>query len=142
MPACIGTEGFRGWLVRAAAGTASQMQIMYGVAGERRLSEWEAQWLGGYDGATPVRIGNAAYSHLQLDVYGEIMDAFHQARLAGLDTLERVWGAAVRGIRSRAPVHAGQFSARVLAPVSGNLSIRVQPANQRSERRKSREQGR
>lgn len=84
-------RAWRDWLVRAVAGSASQMQIMYGIAGERRLSEWEATWLKGFGGARPVRIGNAAHSHLQLDVYGEIMDALHQARLAGLDTLQRAW---------------------------------------------------
>lgn len=84
-------KSWRDWLVRAVAGAARQMQIMYGVAGERRLSEWEAGWLRGYEGAQPVRIGNAAHSQLQLDVYGEVMDALHQARNAGLDTLDRAW---------------------------------------------------
>lgn len=84
-------RAWRDWLVRAVAGSASQMQIMYGIAGERRLAEWEATWLKGFGGAQPVRIGNAAHTHLQLDVYGEIMDALHQARLAGLNTLQRAW---------------------------------------------------
>jgi GH15 family glucan-1,4-alpha-glucosidase len=60
------------------------MQIMYGIAGERRLLEWEADWLPGYAGSAPVRIGNAAHQQFQLDVYGELMDAFHHARDAGL----------------------------------------------------------
>ncbi len=82
---------WRDWLVRAVAGTPQQMQIMYGLGGERRLTEWEAPWLAGYEGSKPVRIGNAAYSQRQLDVYGELMDAFHQARIAGLEKFERAW---------------------------------------------------
>jgi GH15 family glucan-1,4-alpha-glucosidase len=84
-------KAWRDWLVRAVAGSPEQMQIMYGVAGERRLSEWQATWLKGYAGAQPVRIGNAAHSQLQLDVYGEVMDALHQARKAGIDKLDRAW---------------------------------------------------
>jgi GH15 family glucan-1,4-alpha-glucosidase len=73
-------RAWRDWLLRAAAGAPSQLQIMYGLAGERRLSEWEVEWLPGYGGARPVRVGNAAFGQLQLDVYGEVMDALHQAR--------------------------------------------------------------
>jgi GH15 family glucan-1,4-alpha-glucosidase len=73
---------WHGWLLRAVAGAPAHMQIMYGIKGERRLLEWEANWLPGYEGAQPVRIGNAAHAQLQLDVYGELMDAFHQARVA------------------------------------------------------------
>lgn len=72
------------WLLRAAAGSPSNMQIMYGIWGQHRLLEWEASWLSGYEGAVPVRIGNAAHAQLQLDVYGELIDAFHQARMAKL----------------------------------------------------------
>jgi GH15 family glucan-1,4-alpha-glucosidase len=72
------------WLLRAVAGSPAEMQIMYGIGGERRLLEWEADWLPGYAGARPVRIGNAAHQQFQLDVYGELMDAFHHAREAGL----------------------------------------------------------
>jgi len=75
---------WRRWLVRALAGDPSQLQIMYGVAGERHLTERELPWLPGYQGARPVRSGNAAEGQLQLDVYGEVMDALHQSRLAGL----------------------------------------------------------
>jgi GH15 family glucan-1,4-alpha-glucosidase len=82
---------WRDWLVRAVAGSPRQMQIMYGVGGERRLTEWEAPWLRGYADSRPVRIGNAAHSQLQLDVFGEVMDALHQARVAGLDCMERAW---------------------------------------------------
>lgn len=88
------SAAWRDWLVRAVAGTPQQMQIMYGLAGERRLPEWQADWLPGYEGAQPVRIGNAAYSQLQLDVYGEIMDLLHHARrnaLEPLDPIERAW---------------------------------------------------
>ena len=68
------------WLLRAAAGSPANMQIMYGIMGQRRLLEWEALWLPGYEGAQPVRVGNAAHAQLQLDVYGELIDAFHQSR--------------------------------------------------------------
>jgi GH15 family glucan-1,4-alpha-glucosidase len=78
------------WLHRAVAGSPAAMQIMYGVTGERRLMEWEADWLAGYEGSRPVRIGNAAHRQLQLDVYGELMDATHQARLNGLSG-DHVW---------------------------------------------------
>lgn len=79
------------WLLRAAAGAPAHMQIMYGIMGQRRLLEWEADWLPGYEGATPVRIGNAAHAQLQLDVYGELMDAFHQARMAKLKLEDGTW---------------------------------------------------
>jgi GH15 family glucan-1,4-alpha-glucosidase len=79
------------WLLRAVAGAPSHMQIMYGIRGQRRLLEWEAEWLPGYEGAQPVRIGNAAHAQLQLDVYGELMDAFHQARVAELELDESTW---------------------------------------------------
>ena len=84
-------NAWRGWLLRATAGHPEQLQIMYGLAGERRLMEWEADWLPGYEGARPVRIGNAASSQLQLDVYGELMDALHQARRGGLGGNEAGW---------------------------------------------------
>lgn len=79
------------WLLRAAAGAPAHMQIMYGIMGQRRLLEWEAGWLPGYEGAQPVRIGNAAHAQLQLDVYGELIDAFHQARMAKLKLDEGDW---------------------------------------------------
>jgi GH15 family glucan-1,4-alpha-glucosidase len=77
-------EAWRDWLLRAAAGAPEQIQILYGIAGERRALEWEASWLPGYEGARPVRIGNGAHDQLQIDVYGEVMDALHQARCGGL----------------------------------------------------------
>jgi GH15 family glucan-1,4-alpha-glucosidase len=79
------------WLLRAAAGAPAHMQIMYGVMGQRRLLEWEADWLPGYEGSLPVRIGNAAHAQLQLDVYGELMDAFHQARMTKLKLDDGTW---------------------------------------------------
>lgn len=79
------------WLLRAAAGSPSNMQIMYGIWGQRRLLEWEAGWLDGYEGARPVRIGNAAHAQLQLDVYGELIDAFHQSRMAKLKLDDETW---------------------------------------------------
>jgi GH15 family glucan-1,4-alpha-glucosidase len=79
------------WLLRAAAGAPADMQIMYGIMGQRRLLEWEADWLPGYEGAQPVRIGNAAHAQLQLDVYGELVDAFHQSRIAKLELDGETW---------------------------------------------------
>jgi GH15 family glucan-1,4-alpha-glucosidase len=73
-------KAWRGWLLRAVAGESSDLQIMYGAAGERRLTEWEVPWLPGYEGSAPVRIGNAASEQYQLDVYGEVADAFYQSR--------------------------------------------------------------
>ena len=84
-------RAWREWLSRAAAGKPSQLQIMYGIAGERRLTEWEVPWLAGYDNSSPVRVGNAAHTQLQLDVYGELMDALHHARLGGLAPSESGW---------------------------------------------------
>jgi GH15 family glucan-1,4-alpha-glucosidase len=82
---------WREWLLRAIAGSPGQMQIMYGLAGERRLTEWELPWLPGYEGSKPVRVGNGAHCQMQLDVYGEVMDALHQARLGGIEQSETAW---------------------------------------------------
>ena len=79
------------WLLRAAAGAPAQLQIMYGLAGERRLPEVEISWLPGYENSLPVRVGNAAHDQLQLDVYGEVMDAMHHARRGGLVAGEADW---------------------------------------------------
>ncbi|HEX2111594.1 MAG TPA: glycoside hydrolase family 15 protein [Gaiellaceae bacterium] len=84
-------RAWRDWLVRAVAGDPTQMQIMYGVAGERRLTELELGWLPGYEGSAPVRIGNDASTQYQLDVYGELMDALHQARRAGIASHPTAW---------------------------------------------------
>ena len=82
---------WRDWLLRAAAGSPRQIQIMYGLRGERRLTEWEVPWLPGYENSRPVRIGNAAHNQLQLDIFGEVMDALHQARQGGLGANEAGW---------------------------------------------------
>ena len=104
-------SAWRDWLIRAIAGSPDQMQIMYGIAGERRLDEYELPWLAGYEGSTPVRVGNAASGQLQLDVYGEVLDAMYQARRLGMapddngwnleralvEHLETIWRPARRG---------------------------------------------
>lgn len=82
---------WRDWLFRAAAGDPAQAQIMYGLAGERRLPEWSVPWLAGYRGSRPVRIGNAASAQLQLDVFGEVMDCLYQARSGGLPAHDVDW---------------------------------------------------
>jgi GH15 family glucan-1,4-alpha-glucosidase len=82
---------FREWLLRAAAGAPDQMQIMYGISGERRLTEVELPWLPGYARSRPVRIGNAAHEQLQLDVYGELMDVLHAARQSRLGPDDDTW---------------------------------------------------
>ena len=105
-------EDWRDWLVRAAAGSPDKVQIMYGLAGERSLKEWELDWLPGYLGSRPVRVGNAAVDQLQLDVYGEITGVMHQARKgqisehehgielewALLEHLEKIWREPDQGI--------------------------------------------
>jgi GH15 family glucan-1,4-alpha-glucosidase len=104
--------GWRDWLLRAAAGSPDQVQIMYGIRGERNLLEWELPWLSGYENSKPVRLGNAAAEQLQLDVYGEVADALLHAYLGGIppaDTdmalqvaltnhLETIWQQPDRGI--------------------------------------------
>jgi GH15 family glucan-1,4-alpha-glucosidase len=82
---------WRRWLLRAVAGDPADIQIMYGVAGERRLTELELPWLAGYEGSLPVRIGNAASDQLQIDVFGELMDALYQAREHGLAKERPAW---------------------------------------------------
>jgi GH15 family glucan-1,4-alpha-glucosidase len=103
---------WRRWLLRAIAGDPADIQIMYGVGGERRLREFEVPWLSGYESSVPVRVGNAASDQLQLDVFGELMDALYQARTHGLpiekpawalqkvllDYLERMWNVPDNGI--------------------------------------------
>jgi GH15 family glucan-1,4-alpha-glucosidase len=84
-------DAWRGWLLRAAAGSPGQLQIMYGPAGERRLSEYELDWLPGYEDSQPVRAGNAAADQFQLDVYGELMDALQLARHHGLSEHSETW---------------------------------------------------
>jgi GH15 family glucan-1,4-alpha-glucosidase len=84
-------RAWRVWLLRAAAGDPAALQIMYGVAGERRLSEYIVEWLPGYEGSRPVRIGNAASEQFQLDVYGEVLDALHQGRCHELEVSKEAW---------------------------------------------------
>jgi GH15 family glucan-1,4-alpha-glucosidase len=84
-------RSWRNWLLRVVAGDPARVQIMYGVTGEHRLPEWEVPWLDGYRGAKPVRVGNAAFKQLQIDVYGEIMDALHHGRHGKLGTSEEGW---------------------------------------------------
>jgi len=82
---------WRRWLLRAVAGDPADVQVMYGVAGERRLTESELPWLAGYEGSQPVRIGNAASEQFQLDVYGEVIDALYQARVLGIGIDSQAW---------------------------------------------------
>ncbi len=85
-------KAWREWLLRAVAGTPRDMQIMYGIAGERRLTEFTLPWLSGYEGSVPVRIGNEASGQFQLDVYGELLDALHLDRASGLSSTADAWG--------------------------------------------------
>ncbi len=104
-------QAWREWLLRAVAGHPADLQIMYGLAGERHLLEWEVSWLPGYEQSRPVRVGNAAHGQLQIDVFGEVLDALHHARRHGLTGddgwnlqkalvgyLETVWDKPDRGI--------------------------------------------
>ncbi|WP_027133138.1 glycoside hydrolase family 15 protein [Geminicoccus roseus] len=84
-------EDWRRWLMRALAGSPDELQIMYGLHGERRLTEAELSWLPGFEDSRPVRIGNAAYKQRQLDVYGSVIAAFYVARRAGLNETDEVW---------------------------------------------------
>jgi GH15 family glucan-1,4-alpha-glucosidase len=97
-------QAWREWLLRAVAGSPDQIQIMYGIGGERRLNEWVADWLPGYENSVPVRIGNAAHTQLQLDVFGEIMDVYHQARRSGLSTNESGWDSAIKVLEHLAKI--------------------------------------
>ncbi|MFD5101314.1 glycoside hydrolase family 15 protein [Streptomyces albidochromogenes] len=82
---------WRDWLLRAVAGDPADLQIMYGISGERRLPETELPWLKGYEGSAPVRTGNAAVKQLQLDVYGEVIDSLYMARAWGLRPKPHAW---------------------------------------------------
>jgi GH15 family glucan-1,4-alpha-glucosidase len=81
-------RAWREWLLRAVAGSPSQIHAIYGIAGERRLTEYELTWLSGYEGSRPVRVGNGAHTQLQLDAVGHLLDAMHQCRSVGLDAHE------------------------------------------------------
>jgi GH15 family glucan-1,4-alpha-glucosidase len=132
-------RAWRDWLLRAVAGTPSQAQIMYGIGGERRLTEWEVPWLPGYEGSKPVRIGNGAHDQLQLDVYGEVMDALYQAHRGGvassadgwslqkalLGHLAKTWAEPDRGIwESRGAPRHFTFS-KVMAWVAFDRGIKL-----------------
>jgi GH15 family glucan-1,4-alpha-glucosidase len=84
-------RAWRDWLLRAVAGDPAKAQILYGVGGQRRIAEYELDWLPGYAGSRPVRVGNAAHEQFQLDVYGEVIDVLHQARVHGLDPDDHAW---------------------------------------------------
>jgi GH15 family glucan-1,4-alpha-glucosidase len=135
-------RAFRDWLLRAAAGDPAQMQIMYGVEGERRLSELELDWLPGYEGSRPVRVGNAAHQQFQLDVYGELMNtvwegfkhgafpghwgAALQANEATMDFVDSAWQRSDEGIwevRGKGNVQFTQ--SKVMAWVAVDRAIRL-----------------
>ncbi|WP_433870524.1 glycoside hydrolase family 15 protein [Saccharopolyspora sp. CA-218241] len=130
---------WRRWLVRAVAGDPSQVRIMYGIDGARHLPEWEADWLPGYHGNGPVRLGNDAYRQRQLDIYGEVMDALHLARERGvtenaeswgvqrgmLEHLERIWRRPDRGLwEVRGPERVFTHS-RVMVWVAFDRAVRA-----------------
>ncbi|MFC0531709.1 glycoside hydrolase family 15 protein [Phytohabitans kaempferiae] len=129
---------WREWLLRAVAGSPEQMQIMYGVYGDRRLTEVSLDWLPGYAGSTPVRIGNAAARQLQLDVHGELMDALHQARASGiepdpeawlvqrklLDFLESHWSEPDEGIWEMRGPHRHFTHSKVMAWVAADRAVK------------------
>jgi GH15 family glucan-1,4-alpha-glucosidase len=131
-------NAWRAWLLRAVAGSPDQLQIMYGIGGERRLTEWTADWLPGYENSAPVRIGNAAHVQLQLDVFGEVIDTFYQARrggltgdesgwavmLAVLDHLKKIWREPDHGIwEMRGPAQHFTYS-KVMAWVAFDRAIK------------------
>jgi GH15 family glucan-1,4-alpha-glucosidase len=131
-------SAWREWLLRAVAGTPDQLQVMYGISGERRLTEYELPWLPGHENSAPVRIGNAAHGQLQLDVFGELMDAMHQCRLAHVESvaswaverrllqfLEEHWRAPDAGIwEVRGPLRSFTFS-KVMAWVAFDRAIQA-----------------
>lgn len=133
-------KAWRGWLLRAVAGEPEDLQIMYGAAGERRLTEWEVPWLPGYEASAPVRIGNAASEQYQLDVYGEVADALYQSRrsavaereapawdlgVALLDFLESGWRQPDDGIwEVRGPRQHFTHS-KVMAWVAFDRAVRI-----------------
>jgi GH15 family glucan-1,4-alpha-glucosidase len=131
-------QAWREWLLRAVAGSPDQLQIMYGIGGERRLAEWVADWLPGYEKSVPVRIGNAAHTQLQLDVFGELLDVHYQARrgglagnesgwaveLAFLDHLKNIWREPDQGIwEMRGPAQHFTYS-KVMAWVAFDRAIK------------------
>ncbi len=133
-------QAWRDWLMRAAAGSPKQIQIMYGVAGEHRLTEVELPWLPGYEESRPVRIGNGAYDQFQLDAYGEVVNAFYDARVKGLppypgaqdllltlvDFVEQNWQRPDEGIwEIRGEKHLHFTHSKLLAWVAVDRAIRM-----------------
>ena len=131
-------QAWREWLLRAVAGHPADLQIMYGLAGERHLMEWEIAWLPGYEESRPVRVGNAAYGQLQLDVFGEVLDALHHARRHGLTGgdgwnlqkalvgyLETVWDSPDRGIWEVRGAHQHFTHSKVMAWVALDRAIKT-----------------
>ncbi len=132
-------KAWKDWLRRAVAGSPDQLQIMYGIAGERNLLEWEASWLPGYEGSSPVRVGNAASTQVQLDVYGELIDAYFHALLTmdGENTdsfdlprnivehLETIWDKPDQGIwESRGEAQHFTYS-KIMAWVAFDRAVRA-----------------
>jgi GH15 family glucan-1,4-alpha-glucosidase len=132
-------HAWRDWLLRAVAGDPAQAQIMYSISGERRLLEWEVSWLPGYEGSRPVRVGNGAHAQIQLDVYGELLDASYQVRRielprseddwslqqAFLSHLAKIWREPDRGIwESRGPPRHFTFS-KIMAWVAFDRGARL-----------------
>ncbi|HYG88228.1 MAG TPA: glycoside hydrolase family 15 protein [Azospirillum sp.] len=130
---------WRNWLMRTVAGKPSQLQIMYGLAGERRLDEWELPWLSGFEASRPVRVGNGAHRQFQLDVFGEVLDCFHTARRSGIAPddygwqvqralvkhLEGIWSAPDQGLwEVRGPPRSFTHS-RIMAWVAIDRAIQA-----------------
>jgi GH15 family glucan-1,4-alpha-glucosidase len=132
-------DAWRGWLERAVAGRPEDIQIMYGLAGERRLTEWEADWLPGYEGSRPVRIGNAAAGQKQLDVPGEVMDTLHLAIRSGLrpqhhlvslqqmllDHLEQAWTEPDQGLWETRGEPRHHVHSKVMCWVAFDRAVRL-----------------
>jgi GH15 family glucan-1,4-alpha-glucosidase len=131
-------QAWRDWLLRAVAGHPADLQIMYGLAGERHLMEWEIPWLPGYEQSRPVRVGNAAYDQLQLDVFGEVLDVLHHARRHGLTGnagwnlqkalvgyLEKAWDRPDRGIWEVRGAHQHFTHSKVMAWVALDRAIKT-----------------
>ncbi|KFF95907.1 glucoamylase [Streptomyces scabiei] len=138
-------DAWRGWLERAVAGRPEDVQIMYGIAGERRLTEWEADWLPGYEGSRPVRIGNAAAGQRQLDVPGEVMDAVHLAIGCGLrprqhlislqavflEHLEQAWTEPDQGLWEMRGAPRHYTHSKVMCWVAFDRAVRMAEAHSR-----------
>ncbi|MPY64370.1 glycoside hydrolase family 15 protein, partial [Streptomyces spongiae] len=132
-------DAWRGWLERAVAGRPQDVQIMYGIAGERRLTEWEADWLPGYEGSRPVRIGNAAAGQRQLDVPGELMETVHLTIRSGLrprhhlvslqglllDHLERAWSEPDQGLWETRSAPRHHVHSKVMCWVAFDRAVRL-----------------